>query len=493
MIRYPMNGFFSFRSFWTVAPWLLAVGLLMTACESSPLTGLMQDRMVKIPESSSPPPPKAPSPPGVAAPASRLSSTRGVPGSEPADKKLPSLLPFLYRQAPENRELAPPVPPPPMMSGVRVALLLPLSGSNAHLGEAMRDAAQLALFDFADDDFELLLYDTKGTPEGAIDAAALAIGDGASVILGPLLSSSVRALTPQARAANVAVLAFSSDSSVSGEGVYTMGFYPKAEVARVVSFARSRGILRFAALVPDNDYGAAVVDTLRRAAEAADAQVTRVQFYDPAAGDFSDTVRVLADYDARRQVLVAQMTELEKQDSEVARRALKRLEKMQTIGELPFDALLLADGGKRLQAIAAWLPFYDIDPGKIRILGTGLWDEPGIGAEPALVGGWFAAPSPAARADFERQYEKIYGQKAPRRATLAYDATLLAVLLAKKKGGADFTAQTLTNPSGYSGSDGIFRLLPNGRAERGLAVMQIRRHGAKVISVAPKTFQAATN
>ena len=374
-----------------------------------------------------------------------------------------------------------------------MALLLPLSGSNARLGEAMRDAAQLALFDFADDDFELLLYDTKGTPEGASDAATLAIGDGASVILGPLLSSSVRALTPQARAANVTVLAFSSDSSVSGEGVYTMGFYPNAEVARVVSFARSRGILRFAALVPDNDYGEAVADTLRLAAEAADAQVTQVQFYDPAAGDLSDTVRELADYDTRRQVLVAQMAELEKQDSEVARRALKRLEKMQTIGELPFDALLLADGGKRLQAIAAWLPFYDIDPGKIRILGTGLWDEPGIGAEPALVGGWFAAPSPTARADFERQYERIYGQKAPRRATLAYDATLLAVLLAKKKGGADYSAPALTNPSGYSGSDGIFRLLANGRAERGLAVMQIRRHGAEVISVAPKTFQAATN
>ena len=379
------------------------------------------------------------------------------------------------------------------MSGVRVALLLPLSGGNAQLGEAMRDAAQLALFDFADGDLELMLYDTKGTEEEAIDAAALAIGDSASVILGPLLSSSVRALTPQALAANVAVLAFSSDSSVAGEGVYTMGFYPNAEVARVVSFARSRGILRFAALVPDTDYGAAVVGSLRSAAVVAGAQVTRVRYYDPGAGDLSDVVRDLADYDARRAALLAQMEELEKQDNDVARRALKRLEKMQTIGELPFDALLLADGGTRLQTVAAWLPFYDIDPSKIRILGTGLWDEPGVGAEPALVGGWFAASSPTARTDFEHQYEKIYGQKAPRRATLAYDATLLAVLLARKKGGADFTVQALTTPSGFVGSDGIFRLLADGRVERGLAVMQISRHGAKVISVAPKTFQEAAN
>ncbi len=483
----------------------------MTACEFPRLPSLMQDWMPKIPESSSPPPPKVPppsavpsppsvtvpplAPPPAAAPNSRLSlrAEPGVAGSQSADKKVPSLLPFLHRQAPENRQLAPSVSPPPVTSGIRVALLLPLSGSNAHLGEAMLNAAQLALFDFADDNLELLFYDTKGTPEDAIDAASMAIGDSASVILGPLLSSSVRALAPQALAANVAVLSFSNDSSVAGEGVYTMGFYPNAEVARVVSFARSRGILRFAALVPDNDYGVAVVGTLRSAAVAADAQVTRVRYYDPAAGDLSDNVRALADYDARRKALLTQRKELEKQDNDVARRALKRLEKMQTIGELPFDALLLADGGTRLQTIAAWLPFYDIDPSKIRILGTGLWDEPGVGAEPALVGGWFAASSPTARTDFEHQYEKIYGQKAPRRATLAYDATLLAVLLARKKGGADFTVQALTTPSGFVGSDGIFRLLADGRVERGLAVMQISRHGAKVISVAPKTFQEAAN
>ncbi|MCH8991732.1 MAG: ABC transporter substrate-binding protein [Acidobacteria bacterium] len=79
-------------------------------------------------------------------------------------------------------------------SAVRVALLLPLSGRNARLGNAMVNAAQLALFDLADDRFELLIHDTKGTPEGAAEAAALAIGDGASLILGPLLSASVTAV-----------------------------------------------------------------------------------------------------------------------------------------------------------------------------------------------------------------------------------------------------------------------------------------------------------
>jgi ABC-type branched-subunit amino acid transport system substrate-binding protein len=382
-------------------------------------------------------------------------------------------------------------PAPPKVSGVRVALLLPLTGAQSELAGAMLNAAQMALFDFADQRMELLIHDTLGTPEGAAEAAALAIGDGASVILGPLLADSVRAVTPAARAANVTVLAFSSDRSVAGGGIFTMGFLPEAEVHRVVAFARSRGLRRFAALAPDNDYGAKVVAALERAAVGA--VVSRVQFYDPGASDFSAAVRQLADYDARRGALVSQRSQLKARDDEIARRALRRLEKLQTVGDLPFDALLVADGGKRLQAIAALLPFFDVDPAKIKMLGTGRWEVAGLGAEPALVGGWFAAPPPAARSGFEARYRQTYGKPPHRLTTLAYDATALAAVLAQGEGGADFSAAALTSARGFGGQDGIFRLLANGVTERGLAVLQVGIREFKVISEAQETFEPALN
>ncbi|MFQ5763907.1 MAG: penicillin-binding protein activator, partial [Rhodospirillales bacterium] len=386
-----------------------------------------------------------------------------------------------------------PVPPPASADTVRVALLLPLSGSNGTLGSAMLNAAQMALFHFADTRFELLIHDTRGTPEGAAEAASMAVADGAAMILGPLLSGPTRAVGPVARAANVPVVAFTSDRSVAGDGVYTMGFLPSAEIRRIVGFARSKGIRRFAVLAPDNAYGQTVVDALEAAVAAGRGVLTRVQFYDPLADDFADTVRALADYSRRRQALLAQRRELKGRDDEVARSALRRLGRLQTIGDVPFEALVVADGGKRLQSIAALLPYYDIDPAKVRMLGNGQWDEPGIGAEPGLIGGWFAAPSPTARADFENAYKGTYGVTPPRLATLAYDATALAAVLARGEKGPDFSAQAITVPSGFWGRDGIFRFLPEGVAERGLAVMRVKRHGAEVISRAPETFQAKIN
>ena len=471
---------------WLAAPFMLG------SCESPKLWPMTQGAPAAPPAATpaEPPPPGAVPPVGgqqtASPPAARI-----PPGT-------PSLAPLLSRPTPPPGQSgattpeAPLVAPPPIEGAVRVGLLVPLSGANASLGQAMLNAAQMALFDWADERFEIVVHDTGDSPENALRAAEEAISDGAQLMLGPLLAQSVRAVTPTARVARVPVVAFSSDRAVAGEGAYILGFQPEAEVRRVVGYARSRGFARFAALAPDNDYGHAVVAALRQAA-AGNAAVTQVQFYDPNATDFSDLVRRFANYDMRRQALLAQKKELEGREDEIAKRALARLEKLQTLGELPFDALLLPDGGQRLQSIAALLPFYDIDPAKIRMLGTGRWDQARLGAEPALVGGWYPAPPPQTRATFEQRYRQAFGAAPPRLATLAYDAGALAAILGRSEKGADFSPAALTQASGFAGSDGIFRLRADGGNERGLAVLQVLTNGTRVVSQAPESFGPSPN
>lgn len=468
------------------APCLAAVLLVVGGCESSQVPDIMQVLRKDVPERAGPPP-EAPPPAPAPKPSTR-------------EKKGPSLVPFLTRPrvAGETSDPAEPaattVVRPPLTEGVtRVALLLPLTGRAAPLGQAMLNAAQLALFSFADQDLELLPIDTGGTDVGAEAAAAAAVADGASVILGPLFASSVRAVRAQAALVNVPVLAFSSDRTVAGDGVYTLGLLPEEQIRTVVEHALSKGLTRFAVLAPDDNYGATAIATLQDTASLGGGVLVRVAMYDPAADDFTDVIRDLADYDTRRQALLDQIQLLEGKDNEISQLALKRLENLQTLGELPYDALLVAAGGKQLQNIAAHLPFFDIDPKKIRMLGTGLWDAPGIWSEPALVGGWFAAPPPKDRAAFEAQYRQVFGTTPARLSTLAYDATALAAVLAQAPEGADFSHETLTQPGGFAGRDGIFRLTEAGVAERGLAVLEVRTRGFRVVRQAPSSFITPTN
>ncbi len=423
-----------------------------------------------------------------------------APGSAPqarAGEPLPSLAELLSRptlgSAAPTPQIMTSTVPVASTDAVRVALLVPLSGPAANLGNAMLNAAQLALFQFADDRFELLPHDTGGTADGAFRAAQLAIGDGAQLILGPLLAGSVQAVGPLARAANVPVVAFSSDRTVAGDGVYVTGFLPSAQTDRVIRFAAGRGLFRFGLLAPDNAYGATVLQTMQATTLGSGVELSRARFYDPNGEDFTEVVREISDFELRKKELERQIAELEGKEDELSLKTLERLEQLQTAGDLPFDALLVADGGRRLQQIAALLPFFDVDPAVVKVLGTGQWDQPGLGAEPALVGAWFAAPDPRARTDFNEAYQSAYDELPPRLATLAYDATALATVLAQGEAGPDFSHATLTSPNGYWGRDGIFRLRTDGTTDRGLAILEITRRANRVIDGAPETFQAQLN
>ncbi len=396
--------------------------------------------------------------------------------------------------APSEAILEEEVPPTgfgeaPPANEIRVALLVPLSGPNAAIGRALLDAAELAVFEVGDENFTLLPRDTAGTPEGAAAAADAAIYAGARLIVGPLFAAEVPAVAERAQPAGVSVLSFSNDLSVAAPGVYVMGVPPRAQIARVIEFAHSRGLSRFAALLPNNSYGAAVENALYATTNMVGGQLTAIERYDPGTTDASPVVRRLASYEARRASLEQQRRELETRGDEVSRQALRRLEGIDTIGEVRFDAVLLPDFGERLLAIAPLLPYYDIDPARVRFLGSALWDEPRVTREPALVGGWFAGPPPESRDAFAKRYRDVYRRDPPRVATVAYDATALAAVLARAEGGPDFSQEAITNPIGFAGMDGVFRLMPDGSIERHLAIVEVRRNGFRTISPAPDSFE----
>ncbi len=378
--------------------------------------------------------------------------------------------------------------PPPGGDLPVVAILLPLSGRDAQLGQQLLEAAELGLFDAADERFTLLPVDTGGTPAGAVEAAEKAIGQGARLILGPLFGAEAAAVGPIAKSAGINVVSFSNDQTVAGDNVFVFGFLPRPQVERIVAYSASKGSRRFALLAPRGGFGDTVSDELQKAVRSSRAQVTRMETYDTASGDLSPTLRRFADFERRSLALANEKKQYEGKTDEVSRQALRRLEGLQGQGDIGFDTLLLPEGGDRLKMMAPILQGYDIDPKSVRLLGTVLWDDPALASEPSLRGAWFVAPSPDGRAEFEATYEKTYQRKPPRLATLAYDMVALAAVLARIDDKPDFSRTALTQSTGFAGVDGLFRFLPDGRTERGYAIIEIGDRQRRVIDPAPESF-----
>lgn len=343
---------------------------------------------------------------------------------------------------------------------VKVALLLPISapGSTSSVAKAIKQAAELALFDFDNPNVALIPKDTKGTPDGARLAAESAIQDGAELIIGPLFAQEVAGAAQIARRSGVPMIAFSSDEKVAGSGVYLLSFLAGRDVPRIVSFAMSRGKRNFAVLVPQSAYG--------RIAEAAFAKAV-------AAGGGSAPVR--ASFTAGSM-------------SGAVQKIASALQSDQRI-----DALFLPAGREDLPALAPLLANAGVTSAKVQFVGTGQWDYPNVGSARALVGGWYPAPDPKGWDKFAKRYAQTYGPTPPRIASLGYDAVSLAVSLSQNAPGQRYTYSQLTRPSGFAGVDGLFRLLSDGTSERGLAILEVQPGAPRVIDAAPRSFTTASS
>ncbi len=342
----------------------------------------------------------------------------------------------------------------PGVTPVRVGIILPFSSgtpATRTLAAAMLKSAELALFDSGNRNLLLMTAD-EGSPDQAAAAAQKLLGQGAEIIVGPLFGPSVARVAPIARDRGVPVLAFSTERSVAGNGVYLLSFLPQNEVRRVVAYANAQGHHNFAAMVPQTPYGDVVASAFSDAVKGAGATSVDIEHFAP------NSSAVMAPSAA--------------------------------IAKSGADAVLIAQGGSVLRAIAPSLAFNGLDPAKVQLLGTGLWDDPAITREQTLNGGWFAAPEPDADGAFVEKYKAVYGASPPQLASLAYDAVSLVSLLSRGEPYHRFTQAALMDPNGFSGVDGIFRFNTDGTSERGLAILEVEPDGFHVVNPAPKTFQS---
>lgn len=368
-----------------------------------------------------------------------LAGCQVVPKGEPVTPPPPT----------EEEETGPVTGLPADENRNRVAVLVPLTGDNAAVGQSIANAANLALIDTGGERVRITIYDTA---KGAAAAARQAVAEGNGLFLGPLLAEDVTAVAPVARSARVPVVSFSNDVSVAGNGVYVMGFNPAQSVERVVAHAAAGGAKRFAGLIPEGTYG-------RRAGQAL------VDSVEKAGG----TLAAMQTYGRTQAALGSAMGRINGAAG-------------------GYDAILIADNGRLAMSAA---PLVRRANAGARILGTELWNiESGLGAQAGLRGAWFASVSDARFNQLRTRYRSRYGSNPYRLASLGYDAVLLAIRLSGNewKIGRTFPASALRQEDGFDGVDGAFRFNRDGVAERALEVKQVGANGVTTASPAPKGF-----
>lgn len=332
----------------------------------------------------------------------------------------------------------------------KIGLMLPLTGNRSSIGKSLKKAAELSFFENGEQSAQLLIKDTQGTPEGAKVAASSLIKEGAAILLGPVFSEEVKAVAPVSKASNLIVLSFSNDRSVASDKVFPLGFYPSDQIERIVEYCAAKSIRSFAALLPNNSYGDLIEKNLLKLQLEEGIKIISLKKYNP------------------------QGTNLN--------------EKFKELDLAATQALFVVEGEKILEPVVSHMKQKTTLPQALKIIGTSKLLSLSENAKEDFQGTWFAAPDPAHRQDFDRRYQALYKQSPDSLATLAYDAVSLALNLGKRQQPAASQESFLLQPSGFEGTDGLFRLRRNGEVERSYAILEVAPQGFKVKDPALSRF-----
>lgn len=353
--------------------------------------------------------------------------------------------------------------PPSRGGSVQVALLVPSGSGQSQdelFGQNLENAARLAMNDLSGVNIDLRVYRTGGSPAQAAALAKQAVDEGAQVILGPFYSEEANAAGVAVANSGVNVLAFSNNAAIAGGNVFVLGQTFDNTAKRLASYAVRNGKSKVLIVHDRNVAGEVGKSAIERGVASAGGSVVGVTSY-----EFSQNGIVQA---ASGIVGTARSSG-----------ATALFLTADTAGALPLLSQLLVDNG--------------IDRSTTQFIGLTRWDiPPATLALPGVQGGWFAMPDPGLNAQFRARYESAYGSQPAAIAGLAYDGiAAIGALASRASDGAPLSKGDLTQSAGFAGVSGIFRLLPNGTNERGLAVATIRANQVVVIDSAPRSFGGA--
>ena len=324
----------------------------------------------------------------------------------------------------------------------RIALLLPLSGRHASVGEEIRRGAELAAA--RQGDAELVFLDTEGEAAGAVAAVDEAVRrHRAAAILGPVgrREASSAARRAVALGVPIAVLSPAVAGGASEARVFRLWSSPAAEGAQAARLAARLRYERVGILAPRDEGGAARARAFAETAARLGVEVTARGRYDPTASNLEPDLREFLGLDPAQ--------------NERLRRHLRRHGRggwKTFVPELDFELLYIPDRYDRAALAVSFLPYFNVEvrtdpfmnvealrerygviPPVVQLVGSAGWRHPslvprgGRAVRGALIVGVCrdAMDLDADGMAFAAEFAERYGREPGDVASQAYDATTL--------------------------------------------------------------------
>ncbi len=378
--------------------------------------------------------------------------------------------------------------------GADIAVLLPSSGIAKAHGNEIKTSIETAFLRKPKNNVKISFFDLSGDMDKRYEIMNKALSTDPDVIIGPLFGEDAK-LLHDIKPSSLPVISFTSDTDALGDGVMTVNLIPTQSIETIIRQMQNDKIKNMIIFAPNDASGEKMVSLADMAANLYDIPAIGIFYYDAGKSDSIKDVAMRASlYKIRsaantraREVLSDILTneELSGELKSNLSHQLEHISRSETLGKIPYDAILFLGNGDDSKKLASFLRYYGISNRDIKFYGTTLWHDSAVTSDFTMAGAKYAT-LPEISDSFIALQDMVLGTRPDYLSAFGYDAANLALgmIYSQKSGPAYFF-----DPSGYIGAFGAFRIQPTGESERALRIMELDGSGTpKTIKNAPNNF-----
>ena len=336
---------------------------------------------------------------------------------------------------------------------IKIGLLVPLTGSNAELGKQIIQSVRMALKDINTNEIEIYPKDTQSDPNKTLLSAIELEQLGINLVIGPVFYKNLIYLN---EVKGITFLSLTNKTLDLPKNVISTGVNSTSQLNTINTFLKSNKIQKTIFLIPNLNYDLEIQKGIRNSK----IKIFEEYYYDIEPTKLTKQIEKITNYETRKQNLIDEITRLENSDESNKENKIDDLKKKYTLGELNFDAVIIADFEESLKSVITSLLYADVSPKNKYFITFNQWFDESLLKENSSQPIYYPSINKENLDDFKNKFFNEFSQYPNHLSLLSYDLTGLVYYLLKKTKSLDMN-RFFKSKNSFKGKIGIFEIENN--------------------------------
>ena len=336
---------------------------------------------------------------------------------------------------------------------IKIGLLVPLTGKNYEIGQSIIKSTQLAINKINNSSIEIIPKDTQSSPEGTLKSAKELAKMGIKIIIGPVFNKNLIYLDDLA---DVTFLSLTNKNDNLSKNIINAGINATSQLNAIKKFLELNEVKKTIFLTPDVDYK----NEITKAISNSKIKIIENYIYNTDPTRLTQQIEKITRYKIRKQNLEDEIIRLEKSNQNNKEKLIERLKKRDTLGNVKFDSIIIADFDESLKSVTTSLLYTDVSPKNKLFITLNQWFDESLLEEASSQPLYFPSINRKNYEDFSSEYFQKFNHYPNQLSFLSFDLIgLVYYLIIQNNSIVDekiFTKKTL-----FKGKIGIFEIKNN--------------------------------